>query len=176
MSKVQRVKNLITGIIMIICAAVMVLAPEFGYSMVVAILSVSMFLVGIRSLLYYFFMARHMVGGQIMLYKGIILFDLGMLSMMLTSLPKVYVIIYLAAVNLLSGGMDMLGAIDARRMGGSWRLKFAAGLVSIVIALGCIAFAGNTEVMVCFYCIGLVYSAVLRIISSFRRTAIVYVQ
>lgn len=176
MSKLRRVGSFLAGLLMLFCALIMVLAPSVGYPLVVLILSFSLLIYGIKSLLYYFTMARHMVGGKASLYTGIILFDLGMFSVMLTNIPAVYVIIYLAAVKLFAGGVDILSAVDSKRSGSpSWKMKLAAGIVNILIAAACVAFGQNQTIMVYIYCSGLIYSAVLRLIAAFRKTAIVYI-
>lgn len=177
MSKVQRVKSLLVGILMLFSAFIMIYKPDLGYQLVIAILSISLLLYGIKSLIYYFTMARFMVGGKASLYKGIIIFDLGMFTMTLTDIPKTYIILYLVAVNIFAGGVDILSAVDAKKTGSpSWRFKLISGVISILIAICCIVFHSSTRIMVYIYCFGLVYSAIFKIISAFRKSAIVYIQ
>lgn len=162
---------------MLFFAAVMINLPEFGYGLVMLLLSVSLLLYGARYLVYYFTMARFMVGGKASLYLGIILFDLGMFSMTLTTIPKTYVIMYLAGANLIAGGIDILSAVDAKKTGSpSWRMKLAGGVVCVAAAVTCVLCGDNQKMMVYIYCFGLVNSAVFKIISAFRKTAIVYIQ
>ena len=76
MTSVQRVKKVLAGILMLVCCFALVVNPETGFYFVALILSVSLFLYAVRSLLYYFTMARHMVGGKSILFRGIIVLDL----------------------------------------------------------------------------------------------------
>lgn len=176
MSKLRRISSFLAGILMLVCALILMFAPEIGYPMVVLILSFSLLVFGIKSFLYYFTMARHMVGGKASLYTGIILFDMGMFTVMLANIPPVYIIIYLAAVKLFAGGIDILSAIDSKHSGSpSWKMKLAAGIVNILIAAACVIFGQNQTIIVYIYGSGLIYSAVRRLISAFRKTAIVYI-
>lgn len=177
MSKAQRVKDFLTGLLMIFFALILIYKPEEGYPLVIVVLSISLLLYGVRSLIYFFTMARFMVGGKTSLYKGIILFDLGMFTMTLAKIPDTYIMLYLVAVNLFTGGVDILSAVDSKRSGSpSWKLKLAGGAVSVLAAIACVVFGRDHAVMVYIYCSGLIYSAIFRIISAFRKTAVVYIQ
>ena len=177
MSKVQRVESFLIGIVMILLAVIMIRSPELGYYLVIFILGITLLIYGIRSLIYYFTMACHMVGGKAILYKGFIIFDLGIFTFTLTDIPIVYVLLYLIGVHLISGGLDILSAIDAKKAGShSWRLKLIGGILSILIAVACIIYRNSTTLMVYIYSSGLIYSGIFKIISAFRKTAIVYIQ
>ena len=177
MTKIQRFENVILGLLMIVCAGIMVLMPDMGYYVVALILSISLLIFGIRFLFYYLFMARFMVGGKINLYIGIIIVDLGLVTMLHTGIPKAYVVAYLVGLNLFTAAVDMLAAIDAKRLGAdSWRLKYFGGMISAVLAIACLVNIKNTDMMVYIYSFGMVYSAVIRIITAFKKSAIVYIQ
>ena len=67
--------------------------------------------------------------------------------------------------------------LEARRYEAQhWRLKLINGIVNILLALSCLIFIRSMRVAVYVYCIGLCYSACMRIISAFRKNAIVYIQ
>ena len=177
MSKLQRVGNVLSGIITIFCAILLVSYPEYGYPLIFLLLCISLIAYGVRSVIYYFTMARFMVGGKAMLYKGVVVLDLGLFTLSLSSVPQIYIILYLAAVHLFTGGVDILSAIDSKRSGSpAWKLKLAGGILSVLIALTCILFGRNQTLAVYIYCSGLIYSAIFKIISAFRKTAIVYIQ
>ena len=59
---------------------------------------------------------------------------------------------------------------------GSWRLRLLHGVVDLLQALLCLIFIGSVQLAVYIYVAGLIYSAIFRIITAFRRTAIVYIQ
>ena len=177
MSKLQRIGNVLLGLVMLLCAYVMVTQLEFGYLLVILIISISAIVIGLRYLVYYFTMARYMTGGGMMLYIAIFALDLGVFSLTLNNVPRIYVLLYLVGANLISGGIELLGALDSKRQGASWRLKFAGAAASIIAAVLSIAFFRRSDnLMVYIYSAGLVYNAVCRIINAFRRSAIVYIQ
>ena len=76
MTKIQRIGNILTGMMLIIIGIVIFVIPESGYSFAIIIIGLTMTLTGLRLLIYYISMARHMVGGKIMFFIGIICFSL----------------------------------------------------------------------------------------------------
>ena len=61
----------------------------------------------------------------------------------------------------------------------SWRLNLTRGIVNIAYAGAAVAFGlirGNMTVLTQIYAAGLIYAAIARLISAFRKTAIVYIQ
>ena len=176
MTKFQRVKEIVFGLIMIFLAYVMMRFPKEGYEFIIFIFAVYFTLTGIRNITYFVTMARYMVGGRTSLYNGIILLDLGILTRELTNVPHYYVLVYLIAIHAFSGAVEVLRALEAKRFGGSWKLKMGHGVVNILMALVCAVFIKYMNLAVIIYCIGLIYSSILRIISACRRTKLVYIQ
>ena len=176
MTKLQRVKEIVFGLIMIFLAYVMIRFPKEGYEFIIFIFAVYFTAAGIRTIIYYVTMARYMVGGRSSLYNGVILLDLGLLTLELTDVPHYYVLIYLIAIHAFSGAVEVLRALEAKRFGGSWKLKIGHGVVNIILALICVVFIKYTDLAVIIYCIGLIYSSLLRIISACRRTKFVHIQ
>ena len=99
MTSVQRVKKVLAGILMLVCCFALVTDPETGFYFVALILSVSLFLYAARSLIYYFTMARHMVGGKSILFRGIIVLDLAVFTFSMVDDPKLYIILYLLGMK-----------------------------------------------------------------------------
>ena len=177
MSSGQRIKNVLIGVLIILGAVILIAFPEEGIIITASILSLSLFVYGIKTLIYYITMTRHMVGGRIMLYLAVVVLDLGMFTMMLTNIPKMYIALYLVVVYAFSGAIDILRALEAKKyQAPSWRLSLISGIISVVIAILCIVFIGSTNMIVYLYSAGLIYSAIARIITAFRKTAIVYIQ
>lgn len=177
MSAVQKVKNVIVGLLIILCGVFMIRDPDSGYSVAVLILTVSLVLYGLKQIIYYFTMAIRLVGGKMVLYKGIILLDLGLFTLMLSDMPRMYVVLYLLACHLFSGVVDVLRALEAKKLEApSWKRNFTLGLINIIIAVACLFFMKSNRILMYVYGCGLIYSAIVRIVSAFRRTAIVYVQ
>jgi uncharacterized membrane protein HdeD (DUF308 family) len=177
MSGGQRIKNVLIGILIILGAVILIAFPEEGIIITASILSLSLFVYGIKTMIYYITMTRHMVGGRIMLYLAVVVLDLGMFTMMLTNIPKMYIALYLVVVYAFSGAIDILRALEAKKyQAPSWRLSLISGIISVVIAILCIVFIGSTNMIVYLYSAGLIYSAIARIVTAFRKTAIVYIQ
>ena len=177
MTVMQRVKDVVAGLFMIFGALMLLTDPENGYLLVVYLLAFILLVMGIRRLYYYFTMARFMVDGKESLYVGVILFDFGALTGSLSDVPKFYVLFYLIGIHAFSGLVEILRAREARLQGASsWKLKLIHGMVDLLMAIICIMFINEGSIAVLIYAIGLIYSAVIKIISAFRKTRFVYIQ
>ena len=177
MTKRHRINETVKGLILIALALVMIKSPKEGYPIIIFLFALYFSLKGIGTIIYYRTMARHMVGGRTSLYTGVIMLDLGILTFTLTEVPHYYILIYLIAIHAFSGAVEVLRASEEKRFGaGSWKLKLSHGVVNIVMAIVCIIFIRQMSVAVVIYGIGLIYSSVLRILSAFRRTKMVYIQ
>ena len=177
MTQLQRIGRIVLGLVSILGGLLLFLDPEDGVTVITAFLSLSLIVYGIRTLVYYLNMARYMVGGKAMLYVGIITMDFGLFMSTQSSLPRAYLILYLVGIHGFTGAVGILRALEARRFGAqSWRLNMAQGVVNLALALLAAVFYRSVNVPVYLYSLGLVYSGVMRIVSAFRRTAIVYIQ
>ena len=178
MGKFQRIRSVVSGIFMIALSIVMLLLePETSFLLAAVILSLTLLIAGVRSLVFYFTMARHMVGGKMLLYVGLIILDFGIFTMTLTDVPHLYLIVYLLVTHAFGGVIDILRTLEARRNGAaSWKLNASQGIVNLLVAVLCLFSLHSTRLLMILYCLGLLYSAVVRIISAFRKTAIVYIQ
>ena len=175
MTSLQRISKIFQGLLMGFGAIILLIVPEHGYLVIGLILSVLLLVDGVRSLWFYFSMARSMVGGKLILYRGIIALDLGMFAYSLQEIPPVYIVLYLLVANLFAGVIDMLRAMEARRLWGHWRLIFLSGVINIVLALSCFLCFRNTALLSYLYAFGLFSSALIRITQAFHKTAIVYI-
>ncbi len=177
MNSGKRITNVIIGVVMLLMGAVLILVPSEGLPFVALILSVSLVVYGVRMLVYYVKMARHMVGGRLMLYIAVIVLDFGVFVWTLSDIPKIYIVLYMVAIHAFSGAIDIMRGIEAKRYhASSWKLSFISGAVNIAVAILSIVFIRSVNVIVILYALGLIYSAITRIISAFRRTAIVYIR
>jgi uncharacterized membrane protein HdeD (DUF308 family) len=176
MSSGQRIKSILIGAAILLGSVILIAFPDEGLTIVSAILSLSLFIYGVRTLIYYLTMARHMVGGRIILYLAVIVLDFGMFTMMMTNIPKIYIVLYLLAVYAFAGVIDILRALEAKSyQAPSWRLSLISGVVNVAVAILCVVFIGSTRMIVYLYCAGLIYAAVVRIVTALRKTAIVYI-
>ena len=116
------------------------------------------------------------VGGKLLLYVSLIALDLGVFTATLLDTPGIYIILYLIGAHAFSGAINIMRALEARRYGGAWRVNAMQGAVGLLVALACVVFLRRTDILVYIYSAGLIYSAAMRIVTAFRRTAIVYIQ
>ena len=102
-----------------------------------------------------------------------------MFTLSMVAMTSFVVMLYLLGVYAFSGVIDILRAFEAKNYGSSaWMLKLLGGLVYIVFAVVLLIigfFVGNSALLVYGFCVSLVYSAVVRIITAFRKTAIVFI-
>ena len=177
MTKIQRLKEIFTGLLMLLGALIILKEPSDGYLFIIFVLSVILTVMGIRKLFHYFAMARFMVDGKTSLYKGVMMLDFGILTGTLTDVPRFYVLIYLICIHAFAGIIDILRAREAKAYGiGLWKYKTVQGVIQLLIAAVCIINVNNPRIAVFFFGTGLIYSALLRIVYAFRRTGFVYIQ
>ena len=160
---------------MILAALLIFLMTEDGYKLITLMIWVSLTLSALRQLVYYFSMARHMVGGRLVLYKAIIFLDLALFTRAVIRIPRAYVLIYLSVLFGFAGLVDVLHSLESRRVGGSWRFNLSHGILNIILAGICLVFIRTGRLVEVIYGISLISSAILRIISATRRTAVVYI-
>ena len=179
MSFTQRARAVLGALGSFLGAGLMVALEEEGYLLVLIFLSVSLMLYGLRELIFYFTMARHMVDGRAALYMGIIVLDFGAFAMTITDQAGVFIALYLLGAYAFSGVIDILRALEAKKQeAGSWRLNLTEGILNLVFAIGAAVFGlliGDMQDLTLIYASGLVYSGILKLISVFRKSAIVYI-
>ena len=180
MTRTKRLINILQGLIMIVLAGYLLIFPTTSLPLVLGLIGLGMTINGIRTLMYYFSMAKHMVGGKTVLYRGIIFLDIGILTSSLADAPGRSLIIYISAVCIFTGFVAILRAREEKSWGSRrWIGKLIYGSIYILIA-GAVLYCGFAwdmpEVAVDAYALGLVWSAAGKIASAFRRTAIVYIQ
>ena len=157
-------------------AILLILIPDIAFPMIVGVLALTLVLYALRSIIFYFSMGRHMVGGTRLLIRGVIMLDLGLFAYSLYDVPRIYIVLYLLFIHLFAGVVDVLGALDAKKLeAGSWKLKMATGVINIVVGILCLVFIRSVTMLDYIYCSGLIITALSNIISAFKRTAVLYV-
>ena len=178
MNSIQRIKKFLSGLVMLLGSLLLIVEPEEGYYIIAFLLSISLLLTGVRAMVYYFTMARNMVGGKSILYRALILTDLGIFTLTTITIPKIYLICHLLISHAFSGLVDMLKAIEDKKLqSSSWRMSFLYGLGNLLTAVAAFTCLLNnsTDLVMYIYCAGLAYSAIMQMASSFRKTAIIYI-
>ncbi len=177
MTKLQRIGNILAGLMMILGAWLILALPEYGYLIIILILGITFTIFGIRNLVYYFTMARFMVGGQTILIYGLLAVDFGMFSGTLVAVPKMYIMVYLVATYAVAGVVSLLRGFEAKRYNApSWKGKLVYGMINIAAAVLSLVFIRSAAALSIIYGVGLIYSGITRIVLAFRKTAIVYIQ
>ena len=180
MSRFQRIKNVVFGIFIIFFAFLLLIAPADFYDTIAFIISLMMIIYGIRLLWFYFRMSRHMVGGKSTLYQAIIVLDVALFTMAVASMNSFVILAYLLGIFSFSGVVNILRAFEAKKNGSTkWKLKFSVGIISVgfAVTLAIIGFVlKKPDILVYGFSVSLVISAVEKITSAFRKTAVVYIQ
>jgi len=179
MTSMQRVKKILLALLMLLCCVILVMYPGPGFYLVAVIVSVSLIVYGLRMLLYYLTMARHMVGGKTVFYIGVIVFDLGIFILTTADNPKLFVVIYLLVAHAFSGLMAVLRAHEAKSYSSpGWKWILLGGIANLVIAvlavIAWLSLRSETD-LAYLYAASLFYSAGIQIVSACKKTAIVYI-
>ena len=177
MTKWQKIKAVLGALISILFIPVLLYDIDLGCTLIAAVLGFSAAFAGIRMIIYFFSMARHMVGGRLILYQGAVMLDFGAFTLCLATVPSQYIMVYLIIGYLFYGVIEIMNALDIKKKNlGSWRFKLATGIGSIVFGIVCLTQIGSADAVVYLYCFGVVCSAISCIISAFRPSAVVYVE
>ena len=175
MTWIQRIQSVVTSLFMILTALLLFLEPDIAWGVITLAVLLSLFLAALRAFIFYFSMAQHMVGGRTFLYRALILCDLAVFTGALTEIHRIYIVAYLLFLFGFSGLVDLLRALESRRMGGNWQFNAFRGIFNIAMAALCLIFFRLGRPVEIVYGISLIDAAVLRLISAFRRTALTYI-
>ncbi len=177
MTKIAKFREVAYGIGMALTSLLLFFMGETGYPVIVFILGLSLVIRGLKRIVFFFTMARHMVGGKAILYRGVLLFDMGLFAETLVDVPVVYIMIYILGFHAFTGLVKILRSLEGRKYGSSnWTIILGHGIIDIVIALICILNIRSTNLVIVVYCIWLTYSAIVKIGGVFRKQEIVYIQ
>ena len=178
MTVFQRIRGVFVGVLMLVFAVILIVNPSDDiYMLLIIILALGLAISGIKDIIFYFTMARHMVGGKMILVQGVIVLDFALLTGSLSDVPKFYVLLYLIGVHAFSGVVETLRALESKRsVEGPWKLKLSHGIVNFLLAAACLIFIRHADTALIIYGIGLLYSAIMRIITAFRKTAFMVIK
>lgn len=179
MTKANRVGSIFQSIIMILFSLALIISPENSISIVIGIVGFGLTLKGLGVIIYYFRMAKSMVGGKLVLYRGIIFLDLGIFTSSLANDKVFYITLYIAIVNAFAGLVALLRARESKLLGSpKWIFSAVYGIVLIILVtvaiISCIKF-DNIVFPIYIYSASLLYSAIQKITAAFKRTAIAYI-
>jgi uncharacterized membrane protein HdeD (DUF308 family) len=180
MTKGAKFWNIIVGAIALVMGAALFVYPKQGIVAIAVLASLSFTLKGLNTMLYYFTMAKNMVGGKRTLYRGMLFIDVGILTSAMVTGAATYIAMYLAGMHAFSGLVDILRSREAKKAGArDWYWTAINGAVNLIVAI-CVMIGGvmldSTEMVVYIYATGVISYGVQRIAAAFRKTAIVYIQ
>ena len=154
--------------------------PTDGLKVVAIVLSISCTFRGFQILLYYLTMARHMVSGKVLLYRGMIYLDIGVFTTAIINNAIIYIALYLAALHGFAGVVEILRARESKGVGNpGWKWTLISGLTNLLLAAAVLVgglYNDSIQVVAYIYAAGLIYTACIRIAGVFRKTDIVYIQ
>lgn len=180
MNRRQRIQSFFIGLAMLLCCAVMIHSPQLGYFAAAIMIILSMLSYGVKLLIYYQTMARHMVGGKAMLFLGVLVLDFGVFVTSMVDNPMLFLLVYLLLFHGFSGVVSVMRSREAKFYStASWVLNLLVGIVNLGVALGAVVAAlvlRSVQVLGYLYFLGMLYAAFMRIVSAFRRTEVVYIQ
>ncbi len=169
MSLGRRIRDIGIGVLKIILGMILILAPGNGHLVVALVLGVALLIYGIRNIIYYFTMARFMVGGRMILYLGVLILDAAGVFIILANDSVFYIMIYLIVIFLASGVIDLLRALEEKQMFVSaWKIQLVSAVVNLLVVVACIIFIRSEEICIYIYAGGLMYSALAGIIAAIR--------
>ena len=177
MSKPRRVWNIIVAIFMIQSAILLMFVQDIAFELIAVGVGLILTFYGIKYLFYYLTHAQHMVGGKWILLAGLLLFDFGIFASVLVDQSRFITIIYVISGHLVAGGLGIVRAVSNKGDGNpGWKIDLAQGIGNLILVALCLIFINHVEIPVFIYSAGVIYSAILKIVQSCKRTAIVYVQ
>ncbi|MCF0145508.1 MAG: DUF308 domain-containing protein [Eubacterium sp.] len=172
----KRIISLLTGIVMILGAVMMFIEPELTYLVIILVVDIILLYKGIQSVVYYFRMAKYMVDGLSIFFKGILMLDLGIFVFFLGAMPPVFVMLYLVVMLAVSGALFMAKGLESKGVGAkNWKRPFIDGVIRIILAVLCLFFLNSLEMMQIMISVTLVFSSLDRFVTAFKENAIVYV-
>lgn len=176
MTKLQKLANIIVSILTFGFGILLLINPsEESLLVVLVALAIALIAYGIHVLFDYITLSRHMVGGKVLLYLGLITADIGVFALSIYSASKTVLLLYLLGCYAVTGVMSIAKAIESRLYESPWKLMLSQGIVSIAIFIACIRNMGNPTALLHFFSAGLFYSATMRLVNAFKSTEIIYI-
>lgn len=176
MSKLRRIMHVIIGLAMIACGVMLLLEPKSALVIVAIVLGLYLVIYGVYTLVYYITMARHMVGGLVLLFIAVLAIDLGSVALAFYEEPRLPIVLYLVCYNVFTGAIAVARAVEARKFESRWKATLAHGILNIALAVACLVFIGSDQIVVAIFCFRLFYGACIRLTSAFKPTEIIYIQ
>ena len=179
MTKTKRITNILKGLFILLLTLALFVDPEDGPGIATLIVGFGLALKGLGEIIYYFHMARFMVGGKYMLYRGIIILDVGLIATSMADEKGVLIILCVAIINAATGIIAILRARETIGAGSpKWKYYVSYGVVSIILVflvILSIIFQSEPVIAVYVYAFHLAHVGFQKFSSALKKTAIVYI-
>ena len=166
----KRILHILIAVGLVIVAVLLFSLGPSGPEIIALIMGIAMIIYGIRCFIAYFSKFRYMIGGRSQLYYGILSLDLGLLMVVSFNQSMFLVLLYLLGIRLLTGGIDLGRAMEARKNGSPWIIKMLAGIISVITVILGVIYFRDPKAVVMIFCIGLIISAVEHLITAFSKS------
>ena len=137
--------------------------------------NIALVIYGIYSLIFFCTMAIHMVGGKRIFYRSILLLDLGVFMLCAFKGSERLILLYLLLLLAAMGALDLVRALEFRKAGAPWKFRAIVGAACIVIAITGFIYRSDPNTLVYIFCLGLFCASISKIVSVFRKTAVIYI-
>ena len=172
----RRIGNIVLSLLMVACCVLLMGAPDSAIVLVAFVLGIWLLASGLKSLVYYFTMARHMVGGLRLLFIALITIDIGGFVLLFIYQPKISIVLYLVGYNMFTAIIGIVRVVESKMVDSHWKASLFHSIVNIALAIACIAFINSDQVVIAVFCIGLFYQACVRFVRAIRPTEIIYIK
>ena len=165
----KRITDILFGLLTIILGLLLFFLPKEGIYVVLLVLAIIFIVYGVKYIIYFCQMARHMVGGQLMLIMGILLVLIGFFALSLNKFPQKTIMTVLAVTLLIYGVIGILRAIEAKKGGAKkWRFKLFSGVIPVLLGIICIIFSTSDIAMTYVFAIAIILLSISRISNALR--------
>lgn len=187
MSKIQKLFTVLSSLIMIAIGIIVLLVPtDVSFAIIAIIIGVCITIRALKDFIYYLASARHMIGGKKILIDSVLEFEFGLLSFLVLLKRPIIAMLYLVAIFIVLGLIDILRGLEIKRNEGKkWQFKIVMGIIAIGLGVACLVLGVmNTisrsrefvDIMAGIFSIAWIIKGVFGVISSFYKTSIVYVE
>ena len=176
MSRMRRIGSIFLSLVMIAFGVLLLCSPNEGLVIVALGLALWLLASGVRKLVYFFTMARHMVGGLSMLFIAVIMIDISGFVFLFIGEPKLSIVVFLVGYNAYMALTGLVHVVESKLLESRWAASLFHSIVNLVLAVASIVFFNSDEVVIAIFCIWLFYAAGVRLVSAIRPTEIIYIQ
>lgn len=174
MTNGAQLRGIFVGLLMIICGAAVILF-DGAEQWIPIVLGCMLCWRGISTLFSYFSVLRRTVASERVMWIGIIIFDLGVLALVTYDRPTFVIVTYLVVTHVVEGGINFARGILSRADDPRWRESVLMGLLRLCIAISCIVFMHDYAMLDIIWGLGFMVEGIMRIASSLRPTAVLFV-